>query len=251
MLRRLQDPRRRVVAIAVAGAALAAGLAAPSSALAARAVDDSYNLGSNAMLTVAAPGVLANDDLSCGSERHHSTSVSMASETVHGGTVTHTGGGGFTYTPAPGFTGTDEFLYVAAVRCGEYGMDIDVTQANVQISVVARVVNVFGGFEGPLADRDALFTAGRVIPVVYRVTRDGQPVSDPAHFVGVTSQSGGACGGAAGEVVDAPSVGSGLQYLGDGLWQYNWKTERGFAGQCRTLVLTLADQTQRLSLRFH
>jgi hypothetical protein len=34
---------------------------------------------------------------------------------------------------------------------------------------------------------------------------------------------------------------SGLQYAGDGYWQFNWKTPKTYAGQCRTMVLTLGD----------
>jgi hypothetical protein len=34
---------------------------------------------------------------------------------------------------------------------------------------------------------------------------------------------------------------SGLQYSGDGYWQFNWKTPKTYAGQCRRMVLTLGD----------
>jgi hypothetical protein len=51
-----------------------------------------------------------------------------------------------------------------------------------------------------------------------------------------------------GDSVDAVPVGtpgsSGLQYLGNGNWQENWKTLKGYAGTCRMMVLTLADGTQ-------
>ena len=36
---------------------------------------------------------------------------------------------------------------------------------------------------------------------------------------------------------------SGLQYLGDGNWQFNWKTLKDYAGQCRTLTLELSDDS--------
>ena len=35
--------------------------------------------------------------------------------------------------------------------------------------------------------------------------------------------------------------GSGLQNLGDGFYQYNWKTPRGYAGTCRTVQADLGD----------
>jgi len=36
---------------------------------------------------------------------------------------------------------------------------------------------------------------------------------------------------------------SGVQYLGDGNWQFNWKTLKDYAGQCRTLTLELSDDS--------
>ncbi len=36
---------------------------------------------------------------------------------------------------------------------------------------------------------------------------------------------------------------SGLQYLGDGNWQYNWATSKTYAGLCRTMSLNLKDGT--------
>jgi hypothetical protein len=44
--------------------------------------------------------------------------------------------------------------------------------------------------------------------------------------------------------VDAVETYSGetrLQYLGDGYWQFNWKTLKSYAGQCRAPTLTLSD----------
>jgi hypothetical protein len=45
-------------------------------------------------------------------------------------------------------------------------------------------------------------------------------------------------------IPEEPSGASGLQYLGSGNWQYNWKTSKGYAGTCRVMVLTLNDGTQ-------
>lgn len=70
------------------------------------AVDDSFSAGINTTLTIAAPGVLGND-LSPGGS---ALSASLVDPTDHGG-VTLAANGGFTYTPDPGFTGTDAFTY--------------------------------------------------------------------------------------------------------------------------------------------
>lgn len=83
------------------------------------AVEDSYSLTQGTTLTVAAPGVLANDTLhnatiasfgpSSGAEL---TTLGSPSPTANGGTLTLSADGGFTYTPASTFAGTDTFRYL-------------------------------------------------------------------------------------------------------------------------------------------
>ena len=69
--------------------------------------DDSYAVGHNTPLVVAAPGVLANDEHACDPTR----GVSLADPPQHG-TVELQPTGGFTYTPNSGYSGTDTFTYV-------------------------------------------------------------------------------------------------------------------------------------------
>ena len=73
------------------------------------AVADSYTAAENTALTVAAPGVLANDG---GSPAPTVTSYDTTS--AHGGTVSMASNGGFTYTPAASFLGDDTFTYTAS-----------------------------------------------------------------------------------------------------------------------------------------
>jgi hypothetical protein len=87
--------------------------------------------------------------------------------------------------------------------------------------------------------------AGQTIPVKWKLTdKNGLPVSDPASLVSLKSVSV-RCGEFVGDptsIVDEPAVGtSGLQYLGEGWWQYNWKTSKSYSGQCRILKLSLND----------
>jgi hypothetical protein len=71
-----------------------------------QAVDDSFNTNLNSTLTVAAPGVQANDfSVSGGSF----TSVQESSP-AHG-TLSFNSDGSFTYVPNKNFTGTDSFTY--------------------------------------------------------------------------------------------------------------------------------------------
>ena len=65
----------------------------------------------------------------------------------------------------------------------------------------------------------------------------GAPVSDPASFVGLRTQAGSCEAGVPSDTVETYSGSSGLQYLGDGYWQYNWKTPKSYAGKCRTMYV--------------
>lgn len=71
---------------------------------------DGYSVAHDAVLSVDAPGVLANDSDPDGSPA--SLTAQNASQGTHG-TVTMQGDGSFTYTPEPGYSGPDSFTYEA------------------------------------------------------------------------------------------------------------------------------------------
>lgn len=104
------------------------------------------------------------------------------------------------------------------------------------------------GFFAPVDMGDVLNVAqaGRVVPLKWRIVdADGVPVSDPDSFVKIGS-SRFSCPGSVGTVEDGVEnyVGnSGMRYLGDGYWQFNWATLKSYAGQCRTVTLELSDGT--------
>jgi len=107
---------------------------------------------------------------------------------------------------------------------------------------------IFEGFFSPIdANSINKANAGQTIPVKWKITsKDGTPISDPASFVSLKSYVVN-CTTFEGDptnTIDEPEAGSsGLQYLGDGWWQYNWKTAKAYQGQCRTMKLTLDDGT--------
>ena len=72
------------------------------------AVNDSYSTKKNTALTIAAPGILANDT---DSDSDPLTAVLVAN--VSGGTLVLNPNGSFTYTPATNFTGQVTFTYKA------------------------------------------------------------------------------------------------------------------------------------------
>jgi hypothetical protein len=67
-----------------------------------KAQDDLYGLSAGTALTVANPGILANDS--------PGTTVEFLTGPANG-SLTISNGGGFIYTPAPGFSGVDGFTY--------------------------------------------------------------------------------------------------------------------------------------------
>jgi len=70
---------------------------------------DSYTTDFEKPLTVAAPGVLANDSDADG----NTLSASLAAPPAHGSVVLNVDGG-FTYTPQAGYSGSDSFTYKAS-----------------------------------------------------------------------------------------------------------------------------------------
>jgi len=72
------------------------------------AVNDSYSATRNTALTVAAPGVLSNDTDADGD----ALTAAVVANPGHG-TLALNANGGFTYTPATGYTGSDSFTYRA------------------------------------------------------------------------------------------------------------------------------------------
>jgi hypothetical protein len=84
-------------------------------------------------------------------------------------------------------------------------------------------------------------TAGRTIPVKWRLTDGaGNPVIDPSTFVSVTSGSTTCSTSDPTDAIETYSGSSGLQYIGDGWWQFNWSTPASYVGQCRVMKLNLA-----------
>lgn len=93
------------------------------------AADDSYTTLENQTLTVAAPGVLANDiDI----DGDTLTSV-LVSEPANG-TLVLNANGSFSYTPKAGFTGTDGFTYQA--NDGKGGSNTGTSRITVQSNII-------------------------------------------------------------------------------------------------------------------
>lgn len=109
-----------------------------------------------------------------------------------------------------------------------------------------RVIYSFTGFTGPVDNPDVLNVAkaGRTIPLKWRIVdAAGTPVTDLAG-VSVSVVALACEEGETPDPVDEYAGGeSGLQNLGDGYYQWNWKTPTGYAGLCKTLKVDLGEGT--------
>jgi hypothetical protein len=130
---------------------------------------------------------------------------------------------------------------------GKHAFTVTGTDVSGNETLVTREYLVrygFTGFAGPIDHPPAVnvANAGRTIPVKWRlVDANGIGVSDASSFVSVTSVPTDCAGNVHADGVETYADGSGLQYLGDGYWQFNLKTPKSYAGQCRAMHMNLAD----------
>jgi hypothetical protein len=92
--------------------------------------------------------------------------------------------------------------------------------------------------------------AGSTVPVKWRVVRAGVGISNAIDAFVSLGSTLGSCGTGPLDGIETYTGGSGLQYLGDGYWQFNWKTPTAYAGTCRTLVLTTPSGSLTAQFRF-
>jgi hypothetical protein len=115
------------------------------------------------------------------------------------------------------------------------------------------VTYAFGGFFTPVDNLDAngdpilnVVKAGRTIPLKWRLTdATGAPVTNltsaEISVVGIPCTADAALD----QLEELAATGSGLQHLGDGNYQLNWKSPTGYANSCKRLRLDLAEGSTR------
>jgi hypothetical protein len=112
------------------------------------------------------------------------------------------------------------------------------------VSASYTVAFQFTGFAAPVDNPDVLNVAkaGQTIPLKWRLTdAAGNPVTNLTD-VGVSAVALGCEQGENPDPIEEYAQGdSGLQNLGDGYYQWNWKTPKGYAGLCKTLKLDLGE----------
>ncbi len=101
-------------------------------------IPDNYAMLAGTILSITAPGFLANDiDLD-----GETISATVITDGVDNGTLTAFANGSFTYTPDPGFTGTDQFAYRMQDAAGNQSDPVTVT------------IEVFEGNRDPIGVED-------------------------------------------------------------------------------------------------
>lgn len=148
-------------------------LAATTPGAAPKAADDNYNAVEDTPLTVAAPGVLAND-LGNGA----ALQAVLVSTPAHGSAVLNANGS-FTYTPALNYNGADQFTYVAR------GGGFDSNTAAVRITLAA--VN-----DAPVAVNDAASTTSGAAVTIDALANDTDAEGTALAVAGVTASTGAA-----------------------------------------------------------
>ena len=94
------------------------------------ATDDSYSTTANTPLSVAAPGVLANDNDPDG----NTITAVQVSGTSHSSAFTLNSDGSFAYTPTTGYTGSDSFTY----KANDGSLDSNTATVTITVSSAAN-----------------------------------------------------------------------------------------------------------------
>ena len=105
-------------------------------------------------------------------------------------------------------------------------------------------VYAFSGFYTPVDNPPELngAKAGRAIPLKWRVTDlQGDPVDDLESVSVVAIGLACAAGETPDQMEESAAGNSGLQNLGDGYYQWNWKTPKSYSSSCKLLRLDLGD----------
>jgi len=143
------------------------------------AADESYSVLQGSALSVAAPGVLAND-----TDVDSSSLTAVIVTPPSSGALTLNSNGSFTYTPNPGFRGSDSFTYRA--------IDGSLGSNAATVSIAVNAVYALVGLQNvPPAASTVRAKAGSSVPMKWQF-KDGSTVVNSAavlHQVTIASTS--------------------------------------------------------------
>jgi VCBS repeat-containing protein len=187
------------------------------------AVDDTYSTPQGVVLTVAAPGVLGND-----SDVDGTITAALVSGPT-GGAVALNANGSFTYTPSPGFSGTDTFTY----RATDGTLS---STATVRIDVT-RLVYGFVGVQNLPPPSGKAFNVGSAVPLRWRFTINGVVVDSANALPRITIYDAVGASVYTGTPQDPGSSSFQPPTAANGFtWQFNWQTKDLTAGRYSVYV---------------
>ena len=112
------------------------------------------------------------------------------------------------------------------------------------VSAHYNVTFQFTGFSSPVDNPGTMniAKAGQIIPLKFRITdANGDPITTLTGAT-VTAASLSCSAGTTTDLIEEYASGaSGLQNLGDGYYQWNWKTPTSYAASCKTMKLDLGE----------
>lgn len=117
-----------------------------------------------------------------------------------------------------------------------------------QVVITYTVPYGFSGFQRPVDNLPTVNSAkaGQTVPLRWRLTEpDGRPVTDLTEVSLTTTDTAPPPAGTPVVAIEKYAGNSGLQNLGNGNYQYDWKTPAGYANTVRALHLDLGDGTDR------
>ena len=110
----------------------------------------------------------------------------------------------------------------------------------------------FIGFSSPV-DNGGVFNvakAGQAIPLKWRLMDGTSPVTNLSNVTVTVKDTGCSLGTSTDQVEEYAAGSSGLQNLGDGYYQFNWKSPTGYAKSCKTLTVKGLGLTQQANFQF-
>ncbi len=187
------------------------------------AVDDAWSVKHDRTLTVADPGVLAGDSDPDGDPLVATLATGPANGTLAGGVIS--AGGGFSYTPAAGFIGTDTFTY-------DVSDGAMTTTATVTITVGNTAPDAIDDSRTIRHDRTLIVPAPGLL--ANDLDADGDALTaallaGPAHGVATIAASG--------KLTYVPTPG----YVGPDSFTYS--ASDGFAGDVATVSIQVTNAT--------
>ena len=182
------------------------------------------------------------------------SSVTLGSSASANWTATD-GGSGVATGYASGAIALDTSSVGMKTATAPAGTSKDSVDNNSLVATCTYIVAFnFSGFFAPIDRPDTmnLSKAGQAIPLKWRLTDAlGAPITNLGSVTVTVTSISCTLGVTLDEIEELAAGASSLQNLGDGYYQFNWKSPTSYAGSCKSLNLKLGDEaTPRLNLAF-